>query len=76
MCEYCCNDWKKKKWLAERTEYGKGADCYIGIDVCVNENILEIEAVGEVGYPSQDSTVVNKDIEIKYCPMCGRKLNE
>lgn len=74
MCEYC-SETEKRKYLLERTLYGS-SDCYIGIDMCIEENRLEIEAVGEVGYPSKDNTIVEDNKIINYCPMCGRKLME
>lgn len=75
MCEYCCKDLKNKKWLSKRTEYSECTDCYVGMEIFINENILEISSVAEVGYPSRDSTLAEKNIEINYCPMCGKKLS-
>ncbi len=76
MCEYCESNWENKKYITEKNRYGKGADCYIGIDTYIDGNMLGIDAVGEVGYPSKDSTVVEEEVKINYCPMCGRKLGE
>lgn len=72
MCKYC-SETEERGFLLERTLYGS-SDCYIGIDMYIDENILEIKAVGEVGYPSRDNTVVEDSKIINYCPMCGRKL--
>lgn len=76
MCEYCDENKYPKKSLIERNTYARSTDAYIGIGVEINGNILEIEAVGEVGYPSKDTTYVEDSKKINYCPMCGRKLTE
>lgn len=74
MCEYC-EKGTKNKYILERNIYGV-SDCYIGIDMVIEGNQLEVEAVGEVGYPSKDSTLVEDIAIINYCPMCGRKISE
>lgn len=73
MCEYCSNE-KTRKQLTERNTYSSVDDVYIGIDSYIDGNILKIEAVGEVGRPSKDTTWVEDSKRIKYCPMCGKKL--
>ena len=40
----------------------------------IEENRIEVDAIGEVGYPSKDSTYVEGRTVINYCPICGRKL--
>lgn len=74
MCEYC-SETKSRKSLIERNTYSSNVECYIGIDMDINENMLEIVAVGEVGSPSRDTAYVEAAKRINYCPMCGRKLN-
>lgn len=76
MCEYCDENIYPKKYLIERNTYSSHTDSYIGVGVAINGNILEIEAVGEVGYPSKDTTYVEDNKEINYCPMCGKNLKE
>lgn len=70
MCEYC----EKRKKLIEMKSRGRVVDGNVGIEVDIFDNILEIEAIGEVGYPSRDYICLDDSIIINYCPMCGRKL--
>ena len=70
MCEHC----EEGKSLIERNTYGHSSDGYVGIDMWIGENRIEVDAIGEVGYPSKDSTYVEGRTVINYCPICGRKL--
>lgn len=67
MCEYCEND---KELLNKKLPLLSD----IGIDAYITTNHLGVKAyiIGE-----DDGRVTSRQvIPIKYCPMCGRDLNE
>ncbi len=74
MCEYCDENKYPKKPLIERNTYASSTDAYVGIGVEINGNILEIEAVGEVGYPSKDTTYVEDTKKNKLLPNVRKKV--
>lgn len=70
-CKYCC-DGVVEPLLDNRTELSRKGDFYPGIDVYIEGDKLEIEAVADVYEPGYEEAT----IEIKYCPMCGRRLDD
>lgn len=68
-CEYC----QGEKSLSER-EIEPYSDIYTGFGVDISGENLLIESCTAVGRPSRDYTFSDKEIEIKFCPMCGRKI--
>ena len=69
MCGYC-----QDGELIDYRALGKYSDAYTGFDISINGNILSIVCCVEIGSFSQGTTYAEKDIEIKYCPMCGGEL--
>lgn len=67
MCKYCItyediyNDYKYSN---------KKEDSMYGISVHIENNIMMIDASGD----TYESSYVEAEIKINYCPMCGRKL--
>lgn len=76
-CPYC--NFNKGKEPKELLETREPATCggYPGTDIYLTHNgvgtpVLNVEA--EVNNPARDD--VYESVEINYCPMCGRKLND
>ena len=65
-CEYC----KGSKFIQEGKETGIKANGYVGLDVWLDYNKLNIDGSVDVYEPNY----IEIEIEINYCPMCGRKL--
>ena len=69
MCD-CCQG---KECISNR-ELSERSDAYTGFDISIDGNILSVACCVEIGSMSQGTTYAEKDIEIKFCPMCGREL--
>lgn len=69
MCEYCEGD----EFLANNREYNFPTDTYNGFEVWLEDNKLSIYACLDKAKAVTASGSV--EIEINYCPMCGRKLD-
>jgi len=60
MCKYCTDN----KRISEKDKYGEGAESYIADDA-----LIVVHFATECGY-----SYGSAEIEINYCPMCGRKF--
>lgn len=65
-CEYC----EENKYIYDGMELSTKDDGYCGIDAYMNNNKLNIDASADTYEPNY----IEAEIEINYCPMCGRKL--
>lgn len=65
-CEYC----EGNKFIYDSMKLGTKNDSYCGIDVYINNNKLNIDASTDTYEPNY----IEVEVEINYCPMCGRKL--
>ena len=75
MCEYCETETELedlgKKWLFdEEIDYDEGHITFGGV-IAPRQKAISIDIVTT---PVIYDEVLKKDIPIKYCPMCGRKL--
>ena len=73
LCEYC-QVWPFKPLFNNRGKLSSKGDFYPGICVDIDpyERELCVFAVADTYEPG----VVDAEIKIKYCPMCGRELKE
>lgn len=67
-CKYC--DDNNDVYLHDDCKYSLKADCETGIVAYVFQNKLYINSCADTHEPSY----MEADVEINYCPMCGRKL--
>lgn len=65
-CEYC--RWDGPKRLCETDSWGDGVSAFIHMK-CLDGPCLSLTALYDCGYVSG-----GRDVQINYCPMCGRKL--
>ena len=69
MCKYCDSDFDLYL-LDTMTHLSYKGDFYPGVRICVDGNMLSIDAVADTHEPNY----IEECIPIIYCPMCGRKL--
>lgn len=76
MCEYCKDyTYSDSPTCFQERTLSDISDNYVGFDIYINDNKqLEVQGCFEVGRPSKDAAYGETQINIKYCPMCGRKL--
>ncbi|MDC7280764.1 hypothetical protein NXH64_14780 [Butyrivibrio fibrisolvens] len=75
-CKYCTANepiTSLGEWLFDEVikEEGKLKGCTVGAVVFPNKSLLEFNVVNSYGIG--DTTI---NVPIKYCPMCGRKMDE
>lgn len=68
-CKYC--DDNECEEIYSDIKLGSKKDCNVGIDIYIQQNNLYVESSADTYEPSYNEAKV----EINYCPMCGRKLN-
>ena len=73
MCKYC-EGWPTEHLYNTRTDVGKKSGGYPGLEVYIDipSNVMWIGGHADVYEPN----FIEAEIEINYCPMCGRKLND
>lgn len=69
MCKYCSGE---KSLRCTRGRLSSKGDFAPGIEVFVERGMLYITAVADVYEPNY----MEEEIEINYCPKCGRDLKE
>lgn len=77
MCKYCEEHVLQEggydiESICEREESKYNSGCFNGIDVHLEKDKLKMCAV--VDGKNVKCLLVEKAIKIKFCPMCGRKL--
>lgn len=68
-CKYCLGE---KPIFNSRKRLSKKGDFYPGIEVSLDDSILIITCAADVFEPN----FLEEEVNICYCPMCGRKLND
>lgn len=69
-CKYCSD--KGDSILDTRTQLSRKGDFYPGIDLFIEDDELNIIAVGD----THETSYVEDEVKINYCPMCGRSLKD
>lgn len=67
MCKYCEEG---EPLINTRDKLSTKRDFYPGIEVYIENSELSITAVADAFEPNYQ----DEDVEITYCPMCGKRL--
>lgn len=72
MCKYCERESYEEKYIYDDRKWSRKTHSDFGIRVYIENNKLNIGASADTYEPGY----VECEIDINYCPMCGKNLKE